>query len=511
MKTETKKKIENIIKMICGVIILILIIFLESDTPVQDSIRSVVGSWFKNIGDGIANFFENIREMITLMFNYPFKLEPLNVILIIFVTVLALASYIMLRKNNTKKDAVESVEFYPPDGLNSLDVGCLYAGECKSEHITSLLLYFQNKGLLNIEEHKRQGTDINTFTIYKLKEYYGNNEVEKNFFEGLFNCRTANLLQTSERTLGINASDTPFISELSQTDITKTVTEDELRLNFYRVYQDVKDAEENAIENELYEKAINEGNRDSLRISGVLALITIALGFTISIGNFATASDEATRIDLMVYSLIATIITLVLALKSKGMKSKGIELYGRVKGFRTFIETAEKDKIEKISAENPEYFFDILPFAYSLGLTNEYISKFENIKVPKKIGSIVSSNWTEEEPCRDELDEKFEMPANEFKNRMNPTMANINYVVGLQKPERNSRYEASMWDMNKTYSRTESDKYRMEAEKRRKNYSPSWKEDDTTTSVLGTLDEEKRNSGGGFSGGGSGGGGGSAW
>ena len=48
---------------------------------------------------------------------------------------------------------------------------------------------------------------------------------------------------------------------------------------------------------------------------------------------------------------------------------------------KTFIQTAEVDRIEALVEEDPEYFFNVLPYAYVMGLTNKWIRKFENINV----------------------------------------------------------------------------------------------------------------------------------
>ena len=57
----------------------------------------------------------------------------------------------------------------------------------------------------------------------------------------------------------------------------------------------------------------------------------------------------------------------------------GNKVLGKVKGFKTFLETAEKDKLEALVNENPTYFYDILPYAYVLDVTDVWMKKFENI------------------------------------------------------------------------------------------------------------------------------------
>jgi uncharacterized membrane protein YgcG len=57
----------------------------------------------------------------------------------------------------------------------------------------------------------------------------------------------------------------------------------------------------------------------------------------------------------------------------------GIKMYSKIKGFKRFLETAEKDKLEELVNQDPEYFYNILPYTYVLNVSNKWIKKFESI------------------------------------------------------------------------------------------------------------------------------------
>ena len=61
----------------------------------------------------------------------------------------------------------------------------------------------------------------------------------------------------------------------------------------------------------------------------------------------------------------------------------GEEIIAKVKGFKNFLETAEKDKLEALVLEDPSYFYNILPYTYVLNISKKWIEKFENIPVPE--------------------------------------------------------------------------------------------------------------------------------
>lgn len=57
----------------------------------------------------------------------------------------------------------------------------------------------------------------------------------------------------------------------------------------------------------------------------------------------------------------------------------GNEMLGKIKGFKRFLETAEKSQLEALVNENPEYFYNILPYTYALGVSDVWMSQFETI------------------------------------------------------------------------------------------------------------------------------------
>lgn len=57
------------------------------------------------------------------------------------------------------------------------------------------------------------------------------------------------------------------------------------------------------------------------------------------------------------------------------------ELLAKIMGLKQFIETAEKDRLETMIQENPDYFYHVLSYAYVLGVTNVWAKRFKNIDV----------------------------------------------------------------------------------------------------------------------------------
>ena len=56
-------------------------------------------------------------------------------------------------------------------------------------------------------------------------------------------------------------------------------------------------------------------------------------------------------------------------------------MLGRILGFKQFIEFTERDKIEFMLKENPELYYNILPYAQVLNVTDAWTDKFKGLKL----------------------------------------------------------------------------------------------------------------------------------
>lgn len=286
--------------------------------------------------------------------------------------------------------AVETVEFYPPDGMNSVDLAFIYKGYSEQNDIISLLIYLANKGYLRIEEFKEKKSNLKNYKIIKIKEYDGNNEDERKFFNGLFN---------------------------SKDEVTKSDLYNEFYLTVDSINQNVNRKEN---QEKIFEKAslgkrmifivmiaivfffmgglsiIKLGNIEVIAyiIFILVALLELvyknsnkwiifisSLTFIMSI-FFAKYTDIILDRIYLVKFIIES-ICLVLLIFFLGVIKKrtkyGTEMLGKIKGFKNFLETVEKPQLEELVMENPEYFYNVLPYTYVLGISNKWIEKFKDI------------------------------------------------------------------------------------------------------------------------------------
>lgn len=95
-------------------------------------------------------------------------------------------------------------------------------------------------------------------------------------------------------------------------------------------------------------------------------------------------------IVLVVLSLLPIFMNIEPLYSKNGAITKG-----RVLGFKNYIQLCEVEQIKMFVSENPNYYFDVLPYAYVFGLTNVWMEKFKTIevKMPEWLLSDTSSVW----------------------------------------------------------------------------------------------------------------------
>lgn len=282
---------------------------------------------------------------------------------------------------------IEPVEFYPPDDLNSLDVAYIYKeGDFEDKDATSLLVYLSNKGYVKISEESDDG---DRFRITKIKEYDGNNQSERIFFEGLFESgkndvgyddlydkfyKTVNSVQRTADAVNFTKIFKKFV--LTKFNLillmALVITIAVVGLNVYEAFDNYIYVVGGAIF--LFMSVIVLGSKFNLKLRIIWFLIPWALS------SFISYNEETYFLANCVGVVCVAVMLLCAALLPK-MTEYGHNMLGRVKGFRNFLVTAEKDRLEALVMDDPQYFYNILPYTYVLGISQKWIEQFESINL----------------------------------------------------------------------------------------------------------------------------------
>lgn len=302
------------------------------------------------------------------------------------------------------KKIIPTVEFYPPNGMTPCEVGFVMDNTVDKKDLLSLILYYADRGYISIEE-----TEEKDFVITKLQEI---DEREKNFvrtlFEGLF--KKGDSVRVSELDENFGNSYLTAYEQLNghyfreknrQMSLTSGVFQimgfifiiamEVFMLICAQWYSGVIIPTIFAaicivvsivalVMAMVRSSKIYTMSKKSKVVSGIAtwAIQVISLGiYSYIIGTMIKATWFAAVLFVLAFGAFVAVIQM------RQRTKKNIELMGKLLGLKNFIEAAEVDRINALVEENPDYFYNVLPYAYVMGLTDKWVKNFEKIKIER--------------------------------------------------------------------------------------------------------------------------------
>lgn len=363
--------------------------------------KTISGQYNKNI-----NLNENIIMELELPNNYYVEAKESNLlnisIMIIIPTISVITMFILWIIFGKDEKYTKSKQKNPPANLNSLDVGFLYKGKVNDMDISSLILTFANKGYLKIEEDKSDFGLIKSFELHKVKNYDGKNNKERIIFDNIFKT---NDIVTSEEldTYFYNAVKT-VQDDLNHPDnknkifentsiqtligtILTTITTFVIVLIPALEYGSLENALLTIFLISIYSliyTALYSYARDKITKTIIMILIIIhAVIYLSSTTLIVTLVNELSFLLAFIYG-IASIILLITLMKIMPKRTAyGNKMLGKIISYKNYLMSINQEEIEARIKENPNYFYDTLPFTFVLGISSEWIKKFEKVKMSK--------------------------------------------------------------------------------------------------------------------------------
>lgn len=324
-------------------------------------------------------------------------------------------------KRGRDPQAVKTVEFYPPEEMTPAEVGYVIDGKVDREDVTSLVIYFANKGYLSIEE-----TAKDRFVLHRLRALPPDaKSYEKIFFDALF--KDGDEAALDDLPEGVYAA----------FSATKEAVRMEFQSKDTRIFSKTASKERIlCIVLSLLLVAVGGGILLQLvgsyfiliPVAACVALLLVSFVFAVRAEDRRYVLKKGGKFGTTMLSLaflggamVGTYLYMTLSVGSKkgafayifleacgyfavrymrARTKRGAELLGRLLGFKEFISVAELDKLEMMVEEDPNYFYDILPYAHVLGLSKKWAKKFETIatKTPEWYagdygGSVGFNTW----------------------------------------------------------------------------------------------------------------------
>ena len=303
-----------------------------------------------------------------------------------------------------------TTNYYPPKHtdaksddlpMDPVDMGYLIDNTCQGSDVTSLIFYFAGKGYLEILDEE----DSDNFTLKKVCELpEGLPSYQYVLFDKIF-----------------SRGDTATVSQLTNRTYTAVqTTQSQIRGKYAGKLYDGKSriaAVAVGILTVLY--AFLTVFLVSRKVCssyftpvGVVALFPVVLtalfgsyivynrlklgsvkriflltAFALAVAAFScllglliavTGTGAIGTAEVVVTVSVVAVNCLIIPFIARRTKYYTDEL-NEVIGFKDFLVTAEKEKLEALLEENPQYYYDILPYANVLGVSDIWQDKFEGL------------------------------------------------------------------------------------------------------------------------------------
>jgi len=238
--------------------------------------------------------------------------------------------------------------FKPPDGISPSLLGSLKDEKVSMVDISATIIDTAYRGYVKIKELDENHRN---FQFIKLKEFDDLKSEEKKIMDSIFE------------------------SAITEEDGKQTITTNELKNKFYTKIP--------SIQNVLYDEMVNKGYFEkrpdivrSANIGAGIAILVLSIfvniGLTVITGGIILLFLLFPMIALVILGLTQTIVGYFMPAKTE----KGTLLFEQVKGFRMYLYTAERFRMQKLT---PEMFEKYLSYAIVFGIEKEWAEKFKDI------------------------------------------------------------------------------------------------------------------------------------
>lgn len=283
------------------------------------------------------------------------------------------------------------VSFYPPKDFNVYEAEQVCTEKITSKSLVAMLIALAHQGFINIV------TDDKDFSLIRLKEYDGNNAAMKKLMEALFKRGSHQLPTVGKNDLeksttfykdcdsilkSLNGYKSKFFSAVS---VNKAVDcfmfllavgialLTAFALNHYRMSEDMVGLLLSGMVCGFF-VALFRRNTKSLIGPAMFAVFV----FYLFLQQVVNSMDNTNSLQVQC-GFLGVIISIICYIQMPQLNFTGRRSKGELLGLKKFIDVAEKKRLELLVEENPEYFYDILPYAYILGVSDKWIKQFESI------------------------------------------------------------------------------------------------------------------------------------
>ena len=125
---------------------------------------------------------------------------------------------------------------------------------------------------------------------------------------------------------------------------------------------------------ENYRYKWKSGKRVALSLVAILVSAVVSVIYLLSTSHVLTVTEG-------IVSLVFGYAVLPIQQRLLHRREEYMETLGRILGFKEFILVTKKDRIEAMLETDPELFYDVLPYAQVMDVSEEWEEKFKSITI----------------------------------------------------------------------------------------------------------------------------------
>ncbi len=319
------------------------------------------------------------------------------------VMVAALVLFVWWRWGRDEK-LVFPVSYNPPEGLTPMDAAFIYKGAADNSAVSAMLIYWADKGIIEITDN---GDDDFVFTrLSDIPE--GAGDAEKRLFNAFFassdsvDTKSLRILGFASKLQGVRKAESEYftgersLSSPSSVRLRKRVMllliipvilhafistlTLPLFMSVFVLFPSlmaylVLRSQAGAIERKMR----GSGFRFSY-IAAPSAFLLFIWFFIVSALSPYDLTYTRTVIETAVF-LISLMVSMLASASIDRRSEYADKVLSSVLGYREFIEKVEKDRIEKLSKEDPQFFYHVLSYAMALDTEDEWVRAFSGMYV----------------------------------------------------------------------------------------------------------------------------------
>ena len=346
------------------------------------------------------------EDVLTVNYLWHYLFLAITILLILGIIV---CHFVVRRGHITK-----SIEFYPPEGISSAEVGTIIDDSADLVDLSSLIPWLAGEGYLTIREEKKSGlfsklTGKTELVLTKRKNMPKSAPgYQKKMMNMLFRkddeVRMSDIGEQPQAIMDISKSlQNCFKGErkltnvkvlpvclyfllavfgsltLGTNSVEKTFDGAPLVLAFLAYGATFTAGFISRIAMSYRDLISKTWVRRLVTIGKALCMIVICVPYAIFSVDYGAPMGPVSIVLLFVVSFVLG----ELAGRFNVNTPYRIEMMGRLLGFKEFIETAEKSRLEHLQHDDPNYYYTILPYAMVFGLSDKWAKLFKDINVEK--------------------------------------------------------------------------------------------------------------------------------